>query len=174
MKLIHSILISLILVLAGCASPDLQVKYYLLPYQAINNQLKADIDLQVNLAEYLKQDSIVVENNASELTFANNHRWAEPLEQLTSRYLNKALLLAGNAKFTSDKKLVINIERLYGSASGQVYLSGFWQAYSETSPHTQRYYFDFKLKQSESGYKSLVDTSAVLLSQLASQINQNM
>mgnify|MGYP000480613145 CR=1 FL=1 len=156
--------------LVSCASQVQQTKFYVLPYLPLENRQTADLNIDINLAEYLKQDFMVIENQESELTFAQNHRWAEPLEQLITRYLSKRILSAQPENLLTQTQLEVNIERFYGSVSGQVYLSGYWQWQAQPEKADQRHYFDLKAKQSGPGYKNYVETSAGLLNKLAGQI----
>ncbi|MCU4676010.1 ABC-type transport auxiliary lipoprotein family protein [Catenovulum sp. 2E275] len=160
--------------LFGCASEPPQIKYYLLPYQSLE-QTTSNIQLEINVAEYLKQDSLVIENEQSELTFAHYHRWAEPLELLIHRYMSKQLLKQLTVPQRLDKtKLIIEIERLYGSVNGKVYLSGYWWIEKHQTDGIERHYFNFQQPQLEAGYRSFVDSTADLLTRLASQVNHEL
>lgn len=157
----------------GCAAPTPKPKvtYYALAYTPITQVLTPWVRVKVDLPVFLKQENIVIESAESELTFAHYHRWAEPLDEMIERHISNQLLLKKpNSSEQKERIIQLKIERLVGSVSGEVYLSGYWQWNKTTN---QRHYFDIIKKQNKTGYQAFVLTVSGLLNELVTQINQS-
>lgn len=171
MSIKHIFLFSLMMTLLGCATPKPKVTYYALDYTPIKQVLTPWVKVDIQLPEFLKQENIVIESAKSELTFAHYHRWAEPLDEMIERHIsNQLLLMQADTKVQKKQVIKLNIERLVGSVSGQVYLSGYWQWNNSTH---QRHYFDIIKAQNKTGYQAFVFTTSDLLRELVAQINQS-
>ncbi|WAJ70784.1 PqiC family protein [Catenovulum adriaticum] len=171
MSVKHIFLFSLMMTLVSCTTPKPKVTYYALDYTPIKQVLTPWVKVDVQLPEFLKQENIVIESAKSELTFAHYHRWAEPLDEMVERYIsNQLLLMQVDTKGQTKRALKLKIERLVGSVSGQVYLSGYWQWNNATN---QRHYFDIIQEQNKTGYQAFVLTTSDLLRELVAQIKQS-
>ncbi len=87
-----------VLILVACASSSKQVKYYSLtlnsdyqsPTIANNQGNTAQIHVMVEpirLANFLRQEGLVLQIGEHEIVIANYHRWAEPLEEAIAKLL---------------------------------------------------------------------------------------
>ncbi|MGS0728437.1 PqiC family protein, partial [Shewanella sp. 0m-11] len=149
MRLILISLIGAVLFLTGCSSASNTSSYYLLnsytsagvaaPDLSKRGELseKANVELTVQLAEYLNSPYIVMQINQHKLNYASFHMWAEPLADETLKALQLDLnALSNTLKFVSTAKvsetnkqahLSIQIDYFYVTAQSKVVLSGRYQ-----------------------------------------------
>ncbi len=95
-KTICSLLVSLALL--GCSSPAKKTYFYTLDKQTTQSELiKSEATTQlvvldeIALADYLRQQGIIVKESRSRLQVSANHRWAESLDGALARHLRGEL-----------------------------------------------------------------------------------
>lgn len=166
-----------LLILSGClfacsSKPEPSISYYLLPYQSVTQNKVDEVKLTVSIADYLKNDNLVVENNLNQLQFAHYHRWAQPVDLAIKQYLQKRLIQLNEVQksYTNTSTTMsyrLSIERLHGTESGQVFLSGVWRIGGEGN---SAHYFNYETKQTAAGYTNLIFSMAELLDKLANDM----
>lgn len=171
--------------LAGCAGkPALEHHEYLLRPQQLETasgshpavRLKA-----VSVAPYLDQDGIVLQTASAEIRVANQHAWAEPLEDAIRRYLQVSIAnhagveveVAPLTTGAAETSLTVAISQFHGSADGRVRLVAGWTvARADREPLLLS--FDQSVRQAADGYPALVVAHAELLERLAEAISDSL
>ncbi|MGS0676656.1 PqiC family protein [Shewanella sp. 125m-1] len=203
MRLILISLIGAVLFLTGCSSASNTSSYYLLnsytsagvaaPDLSKRGELseKANVELTVQLAEYLNSPYIVMQINQHKLNYASFHMWAEPLADETLKALQLDLnALSNTLKFVSTAKvsetnkqahLSIQIDYFYVTAQSKVVLSGRYQYNNSSEMGTEskgaqsiEQAFTFEEPLEADGYSQSVTQMRSLLLTLAKQITANI
>ncbi|MFT5837577.1 MAG: putative lipoprotein YmbA [Flavobacteriales bacterium] len=180
----------------SCASEPLNVRYYLLhtPENTVpdtSDKTKPIVVLQLlDIADYLRQSSLVMQIDEHELHYSRQDVWAEKLQ--SSFY--KALLQDLNATDHRDyvasyspiakdamAAITIKLEHFHATDSSTVVSSGqYWL--SENAPQTSKnqhimtsthsFFFESPLKRD--GYAHAVEQLRTLLERLAKQIEKDI
>jgi len=144
-----SLLLLMLLAVAGCAgTPATGERQYLLP-SASQPVAAANLLVRVRLAGYLDQGGLVVETGATTLSTARTHRWAEPLGDQLQRALAHAL--PANTAGT----LTVRVTRFQGTADGDARVSGDWH-FQGTDGDPVGGVFDKRQALERDGYEELV------------------
>ena len=170
--------------LIGCASAPNPINYYsfntegLLAVPSVESPIIV-ID-RVTLAEYLLESNLVLKVGPNQLQFAENHRWAGPVDSaLVARLINH-LNASGSGVFigsadprsvSADFSLQLDIQNLIASDDGSVVAAGrYWVAAAGgelLAAHT----FNFSAELRQDGFASAVLAMGELIDQIAAEIS---
>jgi uncharacterized lipoprotein YmbA len=175
----------LLLLAAGCSSSPQQANYYLLSNAAAESSVAAaqpsvTITLsRLTLASYLNQTALAFLQGSHQLVFANQHLWAERLQDGVQRVLvedfnrlgAQRLVLADEPTSSrSDYQLQLQIDQFLPSDAGEVALSGqYWLL--QGGKLQARHSFDLRAPLQEDGYRHSVAVQRQLLGQLAAVLS---
>jgi len=172
------------LLLTACtAAPPLASERYLLPEPAprARSQESAGQVLllrQVQVADYLDVEGIVLQLDDITLNAARTQRWAEPLPRQLQRGLRQRLqnellnliVLDGAAPASSILQLRIDITRFHGTHRGTAVGAGLWQLHNAQGALLDQREFTVELPLPADGYPALVRTLGRTLDELALQL----
>ncbi len=173
-------MLALALLLTGCGSTPLEQHEYLLRPQkleVVSGSRSAVLLKPVQVAPYLDQDGVVLQTGPAEIRAARQHRWAEPLDESLSRYLQVGIANAADrpvetAPILSEddrQKIVISVHQLHGSEDGSVRLVADYVVENEAGERRLGS-FDERIRQASDGYPALVAAHGSLLDQLSAEI----
>ncbi len=175
-----TLLLSLVIVLAGCAGQVAEPNYYLM-------RSKNDLDTrqldpsstvslgQVVIASYIDQPGLLMETQSGEIRAARQHLWAEPIQdgvrnQLIveiSQSLGKDLLPANLVR--TGSVLNVRIDQLHGTNKGTAKLVAYWWV-SKSNEVVFAHRFAEEKALNKDGYGALLTAEEQLLSRLAEDI----
>lgn len=193
MKPIVTILCCNLLFLTAClSSSPVKIQYYLLDtdtnnqsYGTEENEYNASNPLvtlsQIELSEYLRQSSLILQLGKHQIHNAHNHIWAEPLAESIPKVLLKDLRkLSQQYNFENDNakwrgkdryKLTIQIDQFHPNDQTEINLSG---RYSIMDMDNKQQFiardFHFNKTLREDGYTHSVAQLRALLTELAEEI----
>jgi len=145
-KLLHTLaLVAVTLALVGCigapGGPATPINFYRLEYTPKNDE--ADVAAKheekllekVTSAGILKTPRMLMAPSEYELDYAESKRWAEPLTAAFTRILVVGLRqdfgevegVPVNIGYHPDYRVNVMIEKLWGTAKGEILLSVSWQ-----------------------------------------------
>lgn len=170
------LILSCLLLLNACSIKQEVTHYYQLGEQRIFASKQApEMALKITLSTTLNQQSLVYQNTASQLHFAQYHRWANPLSESIENVLSSELNRLGTNKMIpahlNDKNLpviMVYIDRFQGTYLGETEISGFARF-----PNGQQRNFTLHTPQQGDGYVAMVRSLEVGLNQLAAFIQLN-
>ncbi|MDX3773818.1 ABC-type transport auxiliary lipoprotein family protein [Chromatiaceae bacterium AAb-1] len=166
----------LVISLLGCSSPQ-QSSYYQLPavtgqQQEVKQAAHYLFVEQVQVANYLNGNGIVLQLSDVELSVARQHLWADALDkQLQRQLINRLELLlpdyqVGNLAQPGAYRVQVQVERFHGLPDGKAVISGRYNL-----PQLQQQYpFYFEIALAEKGYSGLVNALGQGWQKLAEQI----
>lgn len=179
-----TLLLLLVTIAAGCASPPQETTRYLLRSESSTRAgVIPDANLvgiaQVRVASYLDQPGIVVETAPREVHSAHLNIWAEPLSEGVRHYLRSALSRDLGYEVSDENasrnqwsyEVQVKINEFHGTLSGEARLVAAWSIVTSASSEPVR-----GLRHSDSetlsepGYAGLVDAQTRLLDRLAARI----
>jgi len=177
------LLLTAILVLAGCSSQPVQMSTYLLRPQAAasGEELVPEGDFALDgvlVASYLNQPGLVLATGDGKIHVASHHQWAEPLEISLRQYLSAEISASAGkqveprARPGIDTRINILVNRLHGDGKGGAVIEAFWELVSKDSDRSYRFYRTQAL--SGDGYDALVQAEEALLRQLAAAIGASL
>lgn len=177
----RSIILTAVLLLAGCASGSRSF-YVLTSDGPAPTGGGAGIGIgPVTLAEYIDRPNLVIAENPNQLSIAEDHRWAGDLEASISRVTAANLgrrLHTGNVRTYPwrddgdiNYQVVIDVRQLHGGNDGHAVIEAGWRAYSlpDRKVKASRTFVDREPLESD-GYPALVAAQSRLLSRLADDI----
>ncbi|SHL95436.1 PqiC family protein [Vreelandella subglaciescola] len=165
--LIIAALMLLSLGLSGCAGTVTPSTRYLLPSTAPATPDAPDATLEIarlRLAHYLDVDGIVMQLDDIELREANEHQWAEGLDQQLARGLQANLsrelpgwrVMQGQSGDDSALSLHISIDQFQGRYDGYALTSGQWQLRDDQNRLIHMASFHTQTALESDGYPALV------------------
>jgi uncharacterized lipoprotein YmbA len=187
--------------LISCTSEPLNVRYYLL-HTPENNVLNTIIETKpvkakpivvlqlLNVADYLRQSSLVMQINANELHYSRQDVWAEKLQSSfykallqdlnTTDQRNYVALTSPNAIYAVTA-IKVKLDHFHVTDASTVVSSGrYWL--SEKDPQTNKnenfaasehsFFFESELKQD--GYAHAVEQLRTLVVNLAKKIEKDI
>lgn len=168
--------------LTACSATPERPNYYLLANhlpEASSPPATAVLTLnRLVLADYLNQSSLAMLQGEHQLLFANQHIWAEPLQQGISRVLShdlsevsgQSLLLPGEpGALSSDFQLELEIHQFLPTDNGEVVLRGkLWVLADNNLLGSES--FDFSVSLEGDGYSQSVARQRQLIRLLAEKI----
>jgi len=183
MKVCVSVVLSGLLLCLGCASaPPAQKSEFLLRPQAtsVPDSMQPTIGLgRVEVAPYLDHAGIAFETAPGEISIAEHHRWADPLDFAIRRYLQVTIgqaagqSIAGSlmARDGVETEIDVLVHQFHGSVSGNVILVAEWQIRNEASEEILAYrQFSAIETVRGDGYAEVVRTHGALLDEFAAAI----
>jgi uncharacterized lipoprotein YmbA len=187
--------------LIGCTSEPLSVRYYLLhtPENKLPNitlvtqpiKTQPIVVLQLlNVADYLRQSSLVMQVNQHELHYSRQDVWAEKLQSSFYKALLQDLNAIGQRNYVASSSpnatvatttISIQLEHFHATDTSTVVSSGrYWVSADEpktdkskdlvTSIHT--FFFESDLNQD--GYAHAVEQLRTLVVNLSNQIEKDI
>ncbi len=186
MKWLAAGLLGTLLALAGCAGqPNLPANYYLLRTDAVNrphgNSEPALIILgNIDMAGYVDQPGLVLENADGTLHTARNHRWAEPVRESLRIFLANEMAAEMNQpvgalrhtqpcpEAAACRAVKVHIEELHGTKNGESKLLAYW-ALMDLSSRELLAEHEYKASEplDRDGYDALVAAHTRLLAGFA-------
>ncbi len=182
----------IILTVFACATTGKQVKYYSLnlnkDYQSLvaanqtNTKLPRVVVGPIHLANFLRQDRLVMQIGEHKIISANHHRWAEPLEEAISKLLTHELnakseyyqfgRMIGQWKQNAPFNLRLEFERFHATDDAQVVVSGRYWFYESNQALglNQTQTFDISMGLTHDGYLHAVEKLEQAIGQLSNQI----
>ncbi|MBO86905.1 MAG: hypothetical protein CL927_16270 [Deltaproteobacteria bacterium] len=165
-----SLYLAFVGLLVGCGKKlEVENHYYSLVLEAAEGQPpaepvapKARVDLvAVDLPDFLRSRSLVLQVNTNEVLHARYHHWGEPLDiavqKVLARDLSNALPkleVAPGPGREADCTIALELDRFHASNSAQVLVSGRF-VYTQHDQVTRRE-FDVSQVQEGDGYTSAV------------------
>jgi len=182
--------------LISCTSKPLSVRYYLLhtPENKVPNtsdEAKPIAVLQLlNVADYLRQSSLVMQVDQHELHYSRQDVWAEKLQSSFYKALLQDLNATGQRNYVASSSpnaahavtaITVKLEHFHATDTSTVVSSGrYWLSINDpnaaknknlaTSSHL--FFFESELKQD--GYAHAVEQLRTLVTNLARQIEQDI
>lgn len=186
------ILVSSILILSACTSAPVNIEYYSLNPKteapSSTNKNTAELPLivieAVQLAEFLRQQGIVVETGSNQLHMSSQHRWAERLDEAISRNLIAQLeerldqyrFESHNTRWSKQPTYRINFSfsHFHSTENNQAVVAGnFWILDQENKLlNKQRFYLSRDLTQN--GYSHSVEQLNLTLRELVNFVANNL
>ena len=190
MRITFGYLLLCVVLLQACSSAPSKTRYYLLnSYQAFDKPAtKAPLAVQpatrkqvavsVNLAEYLKQPSLVMQLEEHQIHYSLFHVWAEPLLLGTTKALLLDLNAQGHALSFVDAQsamrkqpsahLEVQLEYFHVTSDSRVILSGQYR-FAEGESSEILFGGPFALEQNlhADGYEASIVQMRRLVSELA-------
>lgn len=182
--------------LSSCTSEPLSVRYYLLhtaenKVAKTNDKKEATIVLQLlNVAEYLRQPSLVMQVNQHELHYAQQDVWAEKLQTSFHAALLQDLNNIGKRNYVTSTSpeainagmaIIVMLEHFHATDESTVISSGHYWLSAQSlqknrnenlSNSSHAFYFESELKQD--GYAHAVKQLRTLVDNLANQIEKDI
>lgn len=171
-----------ILLMTACAKPAMQNNHYFLPSpqpvaESQNHQATQLLQLsEVQLADFLDKDGLVLQLDDITLNQAKNHLWAEDLRRQINRGLRERLNQQQHSytvvgpSTPADLHLSLEIHAFHGRYDGVALTSGEWQLKNNQGDIQDLKHFAFQTELSESGYPALVRALGENLDKLAVQL----
>lgn len=170
-----------VITLAGCSSKPTNLNYYTLHDPAVhakNRSVDSSLTFvempRVKLPDYLKHKNLAFQKSDTELHYAPQHVWSEPLYDGIYQTLGKVLLREHNIYVAEqlhhlvdepDAKLLIKIDDFMATYNGQIILSGqYW--ITKDGKRTIKL-FQYTSALSKDGYPHAVTKMREVLTQLA-------
>ena len=195
MKWLKRAICSLCIVLcSACATTSKPIKYYSLILDGESNRpglipplasarattIKNIIIAPIHLTKFLLQDGIVTQIGRNEITVANYHRWAEPLNESIAIVLQKDLnskarhyhfiRLINNRNAHAKFILRIEMDQFYIRKSGEVVTGGHYWLFNKTTSLLHDQAFTITQPLTANGYSSAVEKLKQSLQLLADKI----
>jgi len=170
-RLQHLLVVALLLLPACAATPPQVATRYLLPPDASTGAtvgagegVQVLILRQLQLADFLNDEGIVLQLDDITLNAAATQRWAEPLRLLLQRGLRQRLqhrlpdttVLDAAAPAREGLQLRIEVERFHGTHEGVALTSGQWQLRSSAGVLLTQQPFLVQTPLGSDGYPALV------------------
>lgn len=193
MRIYHSILIVLLLVLTGCAGNKTSAtRYYLVDPVGYNDTFSTSMPLRIavidlHIPQYLQRFHIATRASESRLVFSESHQWGENLRKNLLRTLagNLSNLLSTNdvgtplnrSASSPDYRLQVYIEKFERDVDNRVKLAARWQL-SVAGENEPVGMFSSALADTEQldslDYEAMVASMRTLYGQLCEQIAETI
>ncbi len=182
--------------LSSCTSNPLSVRYYLLhtPDNNVSHTVddsKPTVVLQlINVADYLRQSSLVMQLGQHELHYSHQDVWAEKLQASFYNALLRDLNVTGQQNYIASSSpnvplamasIAITLEHFHATDVSTVVSSGqYWLSQNNTSTNqgknvaTTRHSFFFESELKQDGYSHAVKQLRTLITRLAKQIEKDI
>tara|TARA_R110000787_G_scaffold97326_10_gene200946 strand:- start:175 stop:762 length:588 start_codon:yes stop_codon:yes gene_type:complete len=189
MKQVLILTFLLMMLITACSSnitPNTQ--YYLLnsPSQAnkgvVNNENRALVALKlIELPDYLKQPSLVLQLSDHQLHYSHFHIWADPLQVSLAEALSQDLNTIDSHNYyitestlstaTVKTDIVVKLSAFHVTHQSQAILAGsYWFQHRGMKNQEKKYNFKLLLALEDDGYPHAVDKMRKAVTQLAADI----
>lgn len=183
--------IFIVLVLFACASSNKQVKYYSLTlnsdHQSLavaNNQANTEqthvIVEPIRLANFLRQEGLVLQVGDHEIVTANYHRWAEPLEEAIAKLVTHELNNKSNhyqfarriGQWNQNATLQLRFEfdKFHATDNAKIVASGRYWLYEKNNTLRVDHAFNVSSSLTRDGYLHAVEKLEQAIGKLSDQI----
>ncbi|MBA6391936.1 membrane integrity-associated transporter subunit PqiC [Colwellia sp. BRX10-3] len=185
-----------IMLFAACSSnPSSKTQYYLLNSPTSSNTVAIHDENSpviaitlLELPDYLKQPSLVLQLSSHQLHYSHFHMWAEPLQSsftqalsadlnsLSSRF-HYRVTPATNQEIanTVDKVIVINITSFHATHQSQAILVGTYSLQGKSlQSQAKEHGFNLEVTLNKNGYEHAVEQMRYVITQLAKKITNNL
>lgn len=182
----------LIVTLSACTSAPININYYALNTEISDSEEHSQNIVEkplivieaIELAEFLRQQGIVVETDSNQLHMSSQHRWAERLDEALSRNLIVQLeTKLPNYRFENAKvhwnkqpkyRANLSFSHFHSSINRQAVIAGrFWILNQENQLLTkQSFYLTRDLKKN--GYSHAVNQLNLTLKELAQLLTESL
>lgn len=183
----------LVMMVSACSSnAPAKTQYYLLnsptntSASIVSNENQQNITVSLlELPEYLKQPSLVLQLSSHQLHYSHFHMWAEPLQNSFSQALlddlnqqDNRFHYIDNATVTSKasiETITIKVSAFHATHQSQALLTGtFWVQNSNMVKQPQPHKFTLTLSLDKNGYEHAVEKMRQSINQLAQKIINNI
>ena len=180
MKQASIVTIFIIILLTACNSnPQQKTQYYLLNSPTNTNTLDHNNEDQQNiivelleLPEYLKQPSLVLQLSSHQLHYSHFHMWAEPLQKSIAQALLQELNQQ-DRRFHYVANTNVDITAFHATHQSQAILKGTFSIHDNNITITEKNRtsnFAITLPLNKNGYEHAVEQMRSSIKQLAEQI----
>jgi len=185
------IILSIGLLLQACTSPAEKINYYLLhtpsadSVKMVNPQAPKIVLGKIQLADYLRQDSLVLQLSEHELFYAPRDIWAETLQTAIAKallfdlnqqssdfqYINHTSAKPGSVRY----ELTLEVEHFLATDKSQVVTTGSYRLTNQATGE-QLLLEPFYLQQilEKDGYPHAVKQLRTLILALSHNINRSI
>lgn len=184
-----------VVVLSGCASDSVTIKYYTLGGQESSTQMVADDQNNVQrpliliepiaMVDFLRQPGLVIQKTEHQIQISNIHRWSEELARATSRIIRKQLEMAlpkyrfenQGRQWKAKPKYRLNIELEQFHIINhhkQVVTSGQIWLFDDDRKLILKKVFSFEEPLNKNGYEHAVSKLELILNKLSQQITESV
>tara|TARA_R110000787_G_scaffold65584_9_gene147637 strand:+ start:33047 stop:33658 length:612 start_codon:yes stop_codon:yes gene_type:complete len=183
-----------IMLMTACSSNNTpKTQYYLLNSPTLTKASESEnkntnkpvivINL-LELPEYLKQASLVLQLSEHQLHYAYFHMWAEPLQTsitegliddlntIDSRYNYMAMQNPQQIKATTE--VIVKITAFHATHQSQAILTGSYWLQHEDNKQAKNYHFTLTTALTSDGYPHAVEKMRKIMTQLAEIISKNI
>lgn len=183
----------LVMMVSACSSnAPTKTQYYLLnsptntSASTVINENQQNITVSLlELPDYLKQPSLVLQLSSHQLHYSHFHMWAEPLQNSFSQALlddlnqqDNRFNYIDNSTTTSKasiEAITIKVTAFHATHQSQALLTGtFWVQNSNTVKQPQPHKFTLTLSLDKNGYEHAVEKMRQSINQLAQKIINNI
>ncbi|TWX73560.1 membrane integrity-associated transporter subunit PqiC [Colwellia sp. C1TZA3] len=188
-------MVSTILLGACSSAPANKTQYYLLNSPTTTSAVNTDnINYQdsqhvgitlLELPDYLRQPSLVLQLSSHQLYYSHFNMWAEPLQSSITQALAQDLnyfnsrfnyiVTSAKNQVTADTVVVINITAFHATHQSQALLAGtYWLQGQGVQNPEKEYNFTLAVALKENGYEHAVEQMRKVISSLAQKITNNL
>ncbi|BDX05945.1 PqiC family protein [Planctobacterium marinum] len=139
--------------------------------------------LSLTVPDYLKQNKMIIQVDDGELQYSQLHLWAQLPAKAIHNQMRKSINLSAKGWYVtpgnqsvrqeSSVRLHVNLSHFYPTTAGEVVMAGDWLFSMDGKPQTKSD-FSYQRALTEDGYAAALKTKAVLIEQLAQEINQHI
>jgi uncharacterized lipoprotein YmbA len=194
-KTIIVTIVSIILLGACGSAPANKTQYYLLNSPTTTDAVNTDNMHNKNsqplgitlleLPDYLRQPSLVLQLSNHQLHYSHFHMWAEPLQnsfaQALAQDLNNVdshfryIVTPEKNKVTAVATVVINITAFHATHQSQALLSGtYWLQGKSGENLEQEHNFTLTIALNKNGYEHAVEQMRKVITTLAQKITNSL
>lgn len=189
MKPILIVSIVSIFLLAACsANTPQKSQYYLLnsPTSTNNVNIRHENSQKITLTllelpDYLKQPSLVLQLSNHQLHYSHFHMWAEPLQSSFLEALTQDLnninsrlhyfVIAASSQETSSDVVFVKVNAFHATHQSQAILTGtYWLQGKDVTDQIAEHNFNLTVALNQDGYEHAVEQMRKSVSQLAQKI----
>ena len=181
-------IVSIILLTACSANTPQKTQYYLLNSPtstnsaAVHNKNSQNIAITlIELPDYLKQPSLVLQLSSHQLHYSHFHMWAEPLQSSFLEALRQDLnhinsrlhyfVTAASSPEASSDVVFVKINAFHATHQSQAILTGtYWLQGKDFTGEIAEHNFNLTVALNQDGYEHAVEQMRKIVSQLAQKI----
>ncbi|WP_077285082.1 membrane integrity-associated transporter subunit PqiC [Cognaticolwellia aestuarii] len=184
--------LSIMLITACSSNNTAKTQYYLLNSPTLNkasdnnnNNKPVVIINLLELPEYLRQASLVLQLSEHQLHYAHFHMWAEPLQvSITEGLLQDLNAIDSHHNYmpvlnpqqlTSTTEVILKINAFHSTHQSQAILTGrYWLKEKNKNNAVKVHNFTLTADLNANGYPHAVEKMRAVITELANDIRKNM
>lgn len=184
--------LSIMLITACSSNNTAKTQYYLLNSPTLNkasdnnnNNRPVVIINLLELPEYLRQASLVLQLSEHQLHYAHFHMWAEPLQMSITEGLIQDLNAIDNhhnympvlnpQQVKSTTEVILKINAFHSTHQSQAILTGrYWLKEKNNNNAVKVHHFTLTADLNANGYPHAVEKMRTVITELANDISKNM